>query len=323
MEFANRLRLQHLYKAGIRSPSRLHKLTGIPLTTIYDNIKRFEEQRGAERAAGSGRHRILKPNDRRRIAQFAVHHPGWSSIKIRNEAVKRGTRKVTGRTIRGTLKRQGYMKLVPKAIPMLTRAVKANRVKWCKEHLNDKWNTTIFSDETIFQFYRNKKKQWTKGRRVRKPVPSHGPQVTAWGGISSRGKTSLVFVEGTIDAHKYCEILEEHLLEFSTKFPDGWRFQQDNAPPHRAKVTREWLQAHNIEVLEWPVHSPDLNPIENFWWSIKNAVEGEEPRKEPHELEKWKETILKTWDSKGIDFVHTMRKRLQMCIDAKGEIIEY
>ena len=121
-------------------------------------------------------------------------------------------------------------------------------------------------------------------------------------------------MDGTVDARKYCEILEQHLLDLATNFPDGWRFQQDNAPPHRAKITREWLQEHNINVLEWPSYSPDLNPIENYWWPIKNAVEGQEPRT----LENWKETIVKTWDSQGIHFVHSMRKRLQMCIDADG-----
>lgn len=54
--------------------------------------------------------------------------------------------------------------------------------------------------------------------------------MTAWGGISSRGKTPIVFVDGTIDARNYCEILERYLLELPAKFPDGWRFQQDNEP---------------------------------------------------------------------------------------------
>ncbi len=100
MDFSNRLRLQHLYEARIRSSSRLHSLTGIPVRTIRNNLKRFEEGRGAERAPGSGRPRILKPNDRRRVAQLATHHRGWSSARIRNEAVERGTPKVTDRTIR-------------------------------------------------------------------------------------------------------------------------------------------------------------------------------------------------------------------------------
>jgi transposase len=319
MEYSNRLRLQHLYEARIRSALKLHSLTGIPLMTIRDNLKRFEEGRGAERAPGSGQPRILKPNDRRRVAQLAAHHRSWPSVRIRDEAVKRGTRKVTDRTIRGTLKRQGYIKLIPRKIPMLTRAMKANRVKWCYAHLNDNWDTTIFSDETIFQFYRTSAKQWTKHGKPRKPAPPHGPQLLIWGGISSRGKTSLAFVDGTVDTRKYCEILEQHLLDYATKFPDGWRFQQDNAPSHRAKITQEWLQEHNIDVLEWPANSPDLNPIENCWWLIKNAVEGQDPQTP----EKWKETIVKTWENQGSHFVHNMRNRLQKCIDAKGDVIHY
>jgi hypothetical protein len=185
--------------------------------------------------------------------------------------------------------------------------------------LDDDFATTIFSDETVFQFYRTKAKYWTKNGKPRKPVPTHGPLLTVWGGISSRGKTSLAFVDGTIDARKYCEILEQHLLEFATNFPDGWRFQQDNAPPHQAKTTQKWLQEHNINVLEWPSHSPDPNPIENYLWPIKNVV-GEQ---EPGTLENWKETIVKTWESQSIHYAHSMRKRLQLCIDAHGDVINY
>ena len=178
MEFANRLRLLHLYEARIRSASRLRSLTCIPLSTIRDNLKRFGEGRDAERAPGSGRDRILKPNDRRRVAQLAVHHRGWPSVRIRNEAMERGTRKVADRTIRLLLKRRGYIKFVSKKIPILTRALKVNRVNWCEEHLNDDWDSTIFSDKIIFQFYRSRAKQWTKHRKPRKPAPAHGPQVT-------------------------------------------------------------------------------------------------------------------------------------------------
>jgi hypothetical protein len=282
-------------------------------------LERLEAGQSAERAPGSGRPRILKPNDRRRIAQLAVHHPIWPAAKIRNEAMARGSPEVTTRTIEITLKNQGYLLFVPKEIPKLTPAMKANRVRWSKEHLDDDWDNTIFSDETIFQFYRTVAKQWSKRGKPRKPVQNHGPQLTVWGGISSRGKTSLAIVDGTIDARKYCKVLEEYLPKLAAKFPDGWRFQHDNAPPHRAKITREWLQDRDIEVLEWPAYSPDLNPLENYWWPLKNAVE----RQEPRTAENWKDTIVKTWEGLGSHFEHNMSERLQLCINAKGEVIHY
>ena len=40
-------------------------------------------------------------------------------------------------------------------------------------------------------------------------------------------------------------------------------FQHDNAPRHRAKIVQQWLHEIEVETLEWPPQSPDLNPIEH------------------------------------------------------------
>jgi transposase len=39
-------------------------------------------------------------------------------------------------------------------------------------------------------------------------------------------------------------------------------FQQDNAGPHVARDLRHYLTQQNVDVLPWPVVSPDLSPIE-------------------------------------------------------------
>jgi hypothetical protein len=41
-------------------------------------------------------------------------------------------------------------------------------------------------------------------------------------------------------------------------------FQQDDARPHTAHVTMEYLDQNNINELPWPSKSPDFNPIEHL-----------------------------------------------------------
>jgi transposase len=67
----NRNRLLVLYECGIKSAKKLHQFTGIPLSTIYDHLKRFQTGKGSKRKVGSGRPPKLNANDRRRVAQLA------------------------------------------------------------------------------------------------------------------------------------------------------------------------------------------------------------------------------------------------------------
>ena len=47
---------------------------------------------------------------------------------------------------------------------------------------------------------------------------------------------------------------------------------QDGAPCHCYKVAKNFLDSNNIDLLEWPGNSPDLNPIKNLRTNIKNKV---------------------------------------------------
>lgn len=49
-------------------------------------------------------------------------------------------------------------------------------------------------------------------------------------------------------------------------------FQHDNTPSHTAIIVCEALDEMQIDVMDWPPHSPDLNPIENLWTLLKQKI---------------------------------------------------
>ncbi|KAG2784290.1 hypothetical protein PC129_g15283 [Phytophthora cactorum] len=132
------------------------------------------------------------------------------------------------------------------------------------------WDSIIFSDEKKwnldgpdgFQHY------W---RDLRKP-PRHtkrrqagGGSVMVWTAFSSRGKSPLVVLSGRQNSEDYICTVSEYLLPFAhLNYGTDYFYQQDNASIHVSKRTTECFAKQQVEVLDWPSKSPDLNPIENL-----------------------------------------------------------
>ncbi|VDM79548.1 unnamed protein product [Strongylus vulgaris] len=101
----------------------------------------------------------------------------------------------------------------------------------------------------------------------------HPAKVHIWGGISERGTTQLAILGGNcrINSEIYCRILEKCYIPFLQKAHNGFgRLVQDNAPAHKSlNKFEEW----DIETLDWPAESPDLNPIELVRGNMKNFIQ--------------------------------------------------
>jgi hypothetical protein len=72
----------------------------------------------------------------------------------------------------------------------------------------------------------------------------------------------LVFIDGKMDKFVYHRILVENLKQSAEGFGiNRFIFQQDNDPKHISKIVKEYFKENNIEVLDLPAQSPDLNTI--------------------------------------------------------------
>lgn len=161
----------------------------------------------------------------------------------------------------------------------------------------------------------------------------HFPKsVMVWAGITSSGKTPLVFVERgvKINANVYQErILRDVVKPWSQRHfkKRRWTFQQDWAPAHSAKSTMNFCEAHFPNTWGkdlWPANSPDLNPMDFSVWGI---LESKACATNHTTVESLKRALQKAWDEIPkkmlANIVNNFRRRLEACVAAEGGNFEH
>ncbi len=128
-----------------------------------------------------------------------------------------------------------------------------------------------------------------KDKFVLPTVKHGGGSVMVWGCMSAAGTGELQFIEGTMNANMYCDILKRSMIPSPRRLGRRAVFQHDN--DHCLAKEAE------VEVMDWPSMSPDLNPIEHLWGILKCKVE-ERKVSNIHQLrdivmEEWKRSMLK------------------------------
>ena len=152
-----------------------------------------------------------------------------------------------------------------------------------------------------------------------------------WAGISSKGRTPLVFILPGVkyNAVKYLELVLKPIVKDLGKTMFNNRpflFQQDGAPAHTANINQEWLRTNIPDFIskeEWPPSSSDLNPLDFSIWSILETNACSTSHKS---IESLKSSLCREWaripqETMRIA-VESVPKRLRAVIENKGGYIE-
>jgi transposase len=246
-----------------------------------------------------GRPTLMSRHERKVFVSKAREAPTESAKKIANSA---GV-SISSFTAQRELRRNSFRYSRVRVTELLKDEHREKRITFAENHVSwpqEKWDRVVFSDEKKWNLSGSdnyvslwKENQKTYRIEVEKKLRRG---IMVWGAIAASGAIVLVRIYGKLNSARYCEMLENGLFNESQEvLPQNFIFMQDNAPVHVSQETKSMLAEKNIEVLEWPPYSPDLNPIENVWGIISREVYKDQ-KSYRSEDELW-EAVGKAWDN--------------------------
>lgn len=323
-----------------KSVPELVEMFSVSRKTIYNVLSRAENEGRLEAKGVGGRKKKISDRASRLMMRKIKSNPQISTRTLAKELKEECGVDVSHETIRQAILRHGYSSKVARKKPLLSSTNVEKRFCFALtmlRHPEEYWKDVIFCDETKIMLYYNEgpPKVWRKVSKAYDkaniiPTVKFGKlSVMVWACISSQGVGELVFIENTMNAEQYFQILKTNLHQSATKFGfisenrPTFKFYQDNDPKHKEYNVRNWLLYNCGKVLDTPPQSPDLNPIEHAWSYLKKKV----GKRNPTNRGQLKAFVLEEWQKIPLEYiqnlVNSMKRRLQHVQNAKGGHTKY
>ncbi len=329
-----RRKIVEQYQKGV-SQRKIAKSLKLSSSTVHNIIQRFRESGTISVRKGQGRKTILDAHDLRALRRHCITYRNATVMEFKTWAQEYFQKTLSVNTIHRAIRCCRLKLYRSKKKPNLNMIQKHRRFLWAKAHLKwtvAKWKTVLWSDESKFEVLFGKLGRHVIRTKEDKDNPScyqrsvqKPASLMVWGCMSACGMGSLHIWKGTINAERYIQVLEQHMLPSRRRLFQGRPciFQHDNARPHTASITTSWLRRRRIRVLKWPACSPDLSPIENIWRIIKRKMR----QRRPKTVEQLEACIRQEWDNIPIpkleQLVSSVPRHLQTVIKRRGDATQW
>ena len=303
-------------------------------------VKRFLTSNGQVRpAAPSGRNKVYSQNDITRVTQYFQEDDTRSLRHASRDLQMKMT--TIWRILRKELKWKSYRE---RHVQPLTDRHRAQRRTFCKkmEEMGEEFpKQIIFSDEKWFTLVPHPNKQntriWTPCQhdRVRECRVQGAKKVMAWVGVVGDKVLPVHWFEEKkgVNWEVYLQLLKETVWPAvrSRATRNRLYFMQDGASPHTTNQVMQFLEekfqgrviSRKAE-FEWPARSPDLNPLDFWFWG---HCEAEVLRTQPTSLDDLKEEVETFAETVLADTVEkiilNINKRIRFCKSERGGQFEH
>lgn len=287
------------------------------------------------RQRGTGGRRRTNEIQDRRLRLMALRDRFSSTRSIADVWLGNQGHPVTLRTVYRRIRGFGLQSYRPHLVLPLTAQHRQQRLEWCRlrMHWIVEWYKVVFSDESRFCLGMHDGRMRVRRRRgerrdIQFSVERHVHRVVGvmvWGAIAYGSRSQLVFIQTTMNAQRYIdEVVEPHILPYLQTLEDPL-FQQDNAPPHVARISRNRFEEAHVNILPWPAKSPDLSPIEHVWDIMgRKLMNLANP---PQTLIALRHELQIAWDTipqEDIDhLIESMPRRVMECETNRGGSTHY